>query len=123
VSQFQADPDEDARQLDLARQILTSHISNSANQDVSADRKLLEASTLGAGTPNLLAQPVDERTPGQRGMEAFNARMAQGARREDASAEVLTRIIDAAVKGDERVLINNVTQGDANRAAMSRGGF
>jgi hypothetical protein len=49
---------------------------------------------------------LTESDPVASGRKAFDDRIRQGATREDASAEILTRLIDAGARGDNRVVFD-----------------
>lgn len=56
------------------------------------------------GVPPGLVDDGSDVDPLDEGYRRYHERLAAGARREDAAAEVIDRIIDAAARGDERVL-------------------
>jgi hypothetical protein len=71
---------------------------------VEADRLALQNA---GAVPDVGEQPPSEH-PGKVGLAEFDRRVKQeGIRREDAVAEVFDRLVDAAVKGDTRVLVQN----------------
>lgn len=71
---------------------------------VDADRQALQHGGL---PPDVSAQPPP-RHPGEEGLERFWQRVnTEGARKEDAAGEVVDRLVDAANKGDDRVIIPN----------------
>jgi hypothetical protein len=59
--------------------------------------------------------PIDE------GWEAYNASRKKGRPEAVASAEISTRVIDAAVKGDERVLVKAWTPEELREAQQAVG--
>lgn len=97
--------------------------------DLNADAVKAYAETVGAGrpaTPGATAEqlaeqreregltgdippPIVEESPDpwEAGYKEFNKRVAKGATRENAAAEVFDRVIDAAARGDERVLFDS----------------
>jgi hypothetical protein len=75
--------------------------SEAANRAVDADRsKLFE----NAGLVDPSADPDAGRHPGELGLQRFHEAVRGGRRHEDAAAHVINRLIDAANKGDARVL-------------------
>src|SRR5205814_6180553 len=74
-----------------------------AQMRVAADQAALQ----GHGRPADLAGAPPARHPGDEGIEAFNNRLrTQGGSREVVSCEVTNRLVDAAVRGDKRVLVD-----------------
>lgn len=71
-----------------------------------ADRQRLQTQLNGDGNVPPPAPDDENPDPWDEGYSAFDARMARGATRERAAAEVLDRVVDAAVKGDQRVIFN-----------------
>lgn len=69
---------------------------------VDADRAALQHS---GSSPNLAEEPPS-RHPGQEGLDAYYADIAAGKSRLQASAQVINRITDAAIRGDDRVLVH-----------------
>jgi hypothetical protein len=59
----------------------------------------------GSIPPNNAPPPVAD--PRQEGLTKFHEALKEGASREDASAEFYDRLIDAAAKGDQRVLLES----------------
>lgn len=59
---------------------------------------------LGAGAAPVATPHVVDEHPGEKGLEEFFKARAGGASSEDAAAEYLDRVIDAGVKGDDRVI-------------------
>src|SRR5262245_58740914 len=70
---------------------------------LEVDRSRLQAAGLVSAYDVSDTPPT--KAPGQEGLDHFDRALAAGSRREDAAAHVINRIVDAAIKGDQRVIL------------------
>lgn len=85
--------------------------ANPATPSTPADQAQVDADRAALQNAGAALNPGDQppsRHPAEEGLDRFYQRVqTEGARREDAFPEIFDRLVDAAVKGDERVLVQD----------------